>query len=341
MRNKKKIILILTSLLLLTLLTFVLSLSFGDQQFNLSGAINYLIGNGESNSQFILGQIRLPRILVCLLAGASLGMSGVLLQTFTRNPLADSGTLGINAGAGVVITIAISKLEITDPFYIRYLPFIAMIGGMLTVAVIYLISHKKGQAISPVKIIISGVTLSSILSSSMIAITGRVNQNKLTYVVNWLAGQITGNNWESLQIAGPILASLWFMTYLRSHKWNILSLNEETALGLGLNLKQERRILLLLASTLVAFSLALAGNIAFIGMLASHISKRFLPNDHRFILPASMLTGAFILTLADTVTRTFLIGSTIPTGILVSVIGAPYFLYLLYQTQHSKPISAA
>ncbi|KXT84616.1 FecCD family ABC transporter permease [Streptococcus panodentis] len=333
MRNKNSLLLVLGSLSLLTLLVFILSLSLGDQQFNLSDTVRYLLGSGDSSLQFIMGEIRLPRLLVCLLAGASLGMSGVLLQTFSRNPLADSGTLGINAGAGVVITLAISQLEVTDPLYIRYLPFVAMLGGMLTVAVTYLISHQKGQAIRPVKIIISGVTLSAILSSSMIAITGRVNQNKLTYVVSWLAGKITGNNWESLAIAGPVLLLLWFLTYQRAYQLNILSLNDETALGLGLHLKRERLLLLLLASALVAFSLSLAGNIAFIGMLASHISKRFLPNDHRLLFPAAMLLGALIMTIADTITRAFLIGTAIPTGIIISIIGAPYFLYLLWQTQ--------
>ena len=240
MRDKKRILLVLVSLSLLTSLIFLLSLSSGDQEFNVGEAFRYLLGQGDDGSAFIMEQIRLPRILVCLLAGASLGMSGILLQTFTRNPLADSGTLGINAGAGVIITLAISKLEVTDPFYIRYLPFIATFGGMLTVGLIYLISHQKGHAISPVKLIIAGVTLSTILSSSMIAITGRVNQNKLTYVVSWLAGKITGNNWESLAIAGPFLLLFWLLTYLRSHKLNILSLNDETALGLGLHLKRER-----------------------------------------------------------------------------------------------------
>ena len=327
MRDKKRILLVLVSLSLLTFLIFLLSLSSGDQEFNIGEAFRYLLGQGDDGRAFIMEQIRLPRILVCLLAGASLGMSGVLLQTFTRNPLADSGTLGINAGAGVIITLAISKLEVTDPSYIRYLPFIATFGGMLTVALIYLVSHQKGQAISPVKLIIAGVTLSTILSSSMIAITGRVNQNKLTYVVSWLAGK----NWESLASAGPFLLLFWLLTYLRSHKLNILSLNDETALGLGLHLKRERQITLLLASALVAFSLSLAGNIVFIGMLASHISKRFLPSDHRLLFPAAMLLGAFIMTGADTITRTFLIGSSVPTGILISIIGAPYFLYLMYQ----------
>lgn len=333
MKNKRKVYFTLLVFLFMTLLATILSLSFGDGQFNLNESLQFILGQSDSSSQFIIEQIRLPRILVCLIAGASLGMSGLLLQTFTRNPLADSGTLGINAGAGVVITLAISKLELTDPFYIRYLPFLAMIGGLLTVTLIYFVSHKKGQNISPVKIIISGVTLSTILSSSMIAITDRVNQNKLTYVVNWLAGKITGNNWESLTIATHILMLLWILTYLRSYQLNILSLSGDVAVGIGLNLKKERRIILCLASAMVAFSLSLAGNITFIGMLASHISKRFLPQDHRLTLPAAMLWGAFIMLIADTITRTFFVGNSIPTGILISIIGAPYFLYLLYQVQ--------
>ena len=332
MKNKKKNLTLLGTLLLLTILTALLSLAFGDGEFNPNDLLSYLSGQADQAGRFIMEEIRLPRTVVCLLAGASLGMSGLLLQTFTHNPLADSGTLGINAGAGIVITLAISQLEITDPLYIRYLPFVAMLGGLATVGVTYLISHKKGEAISPVKIIISGVTLSTILSSSMIAIVGRVDRNKLTYVINWLAGKITGDSWESLIVVGPLLLLLWIITYTRARHLNILSLNDETALGLGLSLKKERRLLLILASGLVAFSLSLAGNIAFIGMLASHISKRFLPNDHRLTLPSALLWGALIMVLADTFTRTFLVGTAIPTGITISIIGAPYFLYLLHRT---------
>ncbi|MBP2623373.1 FecCD family ABC transporter permease [Streptococcus oricebi] len=333
MRNEKKIKTFFLLMLLAIILLSLLSLSLGDYSFNLEESLAFISGQADQGTRFILGDLRLPRILVCLLAGASLGMSGVLLQTFTRNPLADSATLGVNAGAGIVITLAISWWEISDPGLILYLPFIAMLGGLATVLVTYFISHQTGQAISPAKVIISGVTLSTILSSSMIAITGRVNQNKLTYVINWLAGKITGNNWESLALASPILLLFWLAIYSRSHKLNILSLNEELALGLGLNVKRERQLLLALASGLVAFSLSLAGNISFVGMLASHISKRFLPGDHRLTLPASMLWGALIMLLADTITRSFLIGSSIPTGIIISIIGAPYFLYLLYRTQ--------
>lgn len=333
MKNKRQISSTFFLLLSALLLIIFLSLSSGDKSLNVSDSLAFLSGQAEQSTKFIIGEIRLPRILVCLLAGASLGISGVLLQTFTRNPLADSSTLGINAGAGVVITLAISSLDISDPIFIRYLPFLAMLGGLATVAMTYFISHQKGQAVSPVKVIISGVTLSTILSSSMIAITGRVNQNKLKYVVSWLAGEITGNNWQSLALATPVLLLLWLLIYLRSYRLNILALNDETVLGLGLALKRERAILLTLVSALVAFSLSLAGNIAFVGMLASHISKRFLPQDHGLMLPAAMLWGSIIMTLADTITRTFLIGKSISTGIIISIIGAPYFLYLLYRTQ--------
>lgn len=321
----------LRKLLLILLISSFLSLSYGDGSVSILDSWNFLTGQANQQTNFILGDIRLPRILVCLLAGASLGLSGSLLQTFTHNPLADSSTLGINAGAGLMISIVISQGIYTDPIIISFLPLLAILGGLGSLALVFSLAHQKGQALSPVKIILTGVILSSILFSSIIAITGRINQQNLAYVIKWLSGQLVGNNWESLSIAGPPLILLWGVIYLQSHKYNIMSLKSETAISLGLQSQKESYILLLLTSCLVSFSLILAGNISFIGLLASHISKHFLPADHRLTLPASMLWGGLILLISDTLTRNFLIGSDIPTGIILSIIGAPYFLYLLYR----------
>lgn len=323
-------------LLLLVLIASFLSLAMGDMEIDFQGLFQYFKGTASSQTRFILQEIRLPRTLVSLLAGASLGLSGALLQTYTRNPLADSSTLGINAGVGLVLTLALTQLNLTDPFFIRFLPFFAIPGGLATVALASFLSHQKGQGIHPIKLIIAGVTLSTILSSSLIAITGQVNTQKLNYVVTWLAGRMTGNNWESLAIATPILIILWGFSYSQARPLNLLQLKDETAIGLGLPLKQKRRLLLLLASALVAFSLSLAGNITLVGLLASHISQILFPPDHHWRLPASMLTGTLLLLTADTLTRTYLVGSNIPTGITLTLIGTPYFLYLLRkQMNHS------
>ncbi len=177
-------------------------------------------------------------LILLLLAGGSLGLSGVLLQTFTRNPLADSSTLGINAGVGLVLTLAVTQLNLTDPFLIHYLPFLAIPGGLAMVALSFFLSHKKGEGIQPVKLIIAGVTLSTILTSSLIAITGRVDTHKLNYVVSWLAGHTTGSNWDSLSLAGPVLILLWILSYTQALPLNLLQLSDPAALGLGLPLRR-------------------------------------------------------------------------------------------------------
>ncbi|MBF0698782.1 iron ABC transporter permease [Streptococcus danieliae] len=315
-------------LLLLVLVSSLLSLAMGDRELNLADLGAYFQGQATSQS-FILQEIRLPRLLVSLLAGGSLGLSGVLLQTFTRNPLADSSTLGINAGVGLVLTLAVTQLNLTDPFLIHYLPFLAIPGGLAMVALSFFLSHKKGEGIQPVKLIIAGVTLSTILTSSLIAITGRVDTHKLNYVVSWLAGHTTGSNWDSLNLAGPVLILLWILSYTQALPLNLLQLSDPAALGLGLPLRRQRAIVLLLASALIAFSLTLAGNISLVGLLASHMTRLLFPSDHRWRLPAALLIGALLLLIADTLTRTYLIGSNIPTGIPLTLIGSPYFLYLL------------
>lgn len=315
-------------LLLLVLVSSLLSLAMGDRELNLADLGAYFQGQATSQS-FILQEIRLPRLLVSLLAGGSLGLSGVLLQTFTRNPLADSSTLGINAGVGLVLTLAVTQLNLTDPFLIHYLPFLAIPGGLAMVALSFFLSHKKGEGIQPVKLIIAGVTLSTILTSSLIAITGRVDTHKLNYVVSWLAGHTTGSNWDSLNLAGPVLILLWILSYTQALPLNLLQLSDPAALGLGLPLRRQRAIILLLASALIAFSLTLAGNISLVGLLASHMTRLLFPSDHRWRLPAALLIGALLLLIADTLTRTYLIGSNIPTGIPLTLIGSPYFLYLL------------
>lgn len=219
-------------LLLLVLVSSLLSLAMGDRELNLADLGAYFQGQATSQS-FILQEIRLPRLLVSLLAGGSLGLSGVLLQTFTRNPLADSSTLGINAGVGLVLTLAVTQLNLTDPFLIHYLPFLAIPGGLAMVALSFFLSHKKGEGIQPVKLIIAGVTLSTILTSSLIAITGRVDTHKLNYVVSWLAGHTTGSNWDSLNLASPVLILLWILSYTQALPLNLLQLSDPAALGPG------------------------------------------------------------------------------------------------------------
>lgn len=328
MRHKKFRKLSLGLLVTLSLL-ILLSLSIGDSSFSATTLIDLLTGKADSALVFIITKIRLPRLLAALFGGASLAISGIILQSLTKNPLADSGILGINAGAGLVITVFTIFDFMASSQSLYLLPLFAMLGALLTVTLVYLMSSSKSAPLNPVTLIITGVGLSMMLSSLMIALVGNVNPYKVDYIVNWLSGRITGDDWPSLMLIMPLMLILWLLSYRRAYQWNIMGLSEETALGLGLNLRRERELALLLASCLAALSVILIGNIAFIGLMAGHLSRQLVGDDHRLNLPLSALIGMILLLLADTITRVFLVGSNIPTGIIMSIIGAPYFLYLM------------
>ena len=326
-KNKQSFSIII--LIILLLLVFILSLSMGYAKSSLIDVIEVLVGKSSSSMIFIITKIRLPRIIACMLGGASLALSGMLLQTLTKNPLADSGILGINTGAGLVITIMVGFLDMTNPMTIALMPLFAMIGGILTIFIVYFMSRKKNNNISPTRLIITGVGMSSMLSGVMVSLISKINDFKMTYIVEWLSGKVNGGDWTTLAIFSPLLLLIWILTYSRSHSLNIMNLNEQTALTLGLNLQRERLYTLILSTALASLSVVLVGNITFVGLVSGHITRRFLGNDHRISLPASMLVGMIILLLADTIGRILLVGTGIPTGIIVSMIGAPYFLYLM------------
>ena len=325
--------LVLTGLLGLSIL---LSLSMGYARSSFLDVIDLILGQSSSAMTFIMTTIRLPRIIACLFGGASLAISGMLLQTLTKNPLADSGILGINTGAGFMIALVIGYLNITSASAISLLPFMAMLGGIATIATVYLMARKKNHGISPTRLIVTGVGVSTMLSGVMVSITSTLSPDKMDYIISFLSGKVSGATWENISLFAPIFVLLWIITYSRSRYLNIMALNEQTALALGLDLKRERLITIILSTTLAALSVVMIGNITFVGLVAGHITRRFMGGDHRIILPFGMMTGMILLLVADTIGRVLLVGSGIPTGLIVSCIGAPYFLWLISKTKENS-----
>ncbi|MEX2783788.1 FecCD family ABC transporter permease [Streptococcus sp. H49] len=332
MMSYKQIRLRFALLLLLLVLTVAVSLSVGYANSSFKDVFA-VFGSSKSRLMLlIISQIRLPRIIACILGGASLALAGVLLQTLTKNPLADSGILGINTGAGLAVAFAVGLTDFSNPAAVSMTPIFAMLGGGTTIMAVYLISRKKNHGVSPNRLIVTGVGVSSMLSGAMVTIISKLDDYKMSYIVEWLSGKVTGGNWTMLTLFAPILILLWGVTYSRSYALNIMNLNEQTALALGLQLQRERLYTLILSTALAAFSVILVGNITFVGLVAGHITRRIFGGDHRLVLPASMFVGIFILLTADTIGRVLLVGTGIPTGIVVSVVGAPYFLYLMVKT---------
>ncbi len=317
----------------LCLLTAYLAVAVGDSNQDLTLPLRALIGQADSASLFILTEIRLPRLLVTLVVGSALAVAGKLLQTLTRNPLADAGVLGVNAGAGLAITLVVAFADSTLIATQALMALAALIGGLAVISLIFFLSREKNRPLNPTRLMITGIGLATLVSGVMIALMAGLNDNQTTLVTNWLSGQITGDNWTSLTFFSPLIILFLGLSYGRCHALNILALPEENAQALGLDLHQERLWALSLAASLTAISVVLVGNVSFIGLLAGHLSQRLFGQDHRWSLAASALIGSLFFSLADSLDRLFLVGTNIPTGLVVAIIGAPYFLWLMSQVK--------
>ena len=336
MRTRKKLLPIFASLTVILFILFVLSLSVGYANASLTDLVDILTGSANQSSILIITKIRLPRILACMIGGASLSLAGLLLQTLTRNPLADSGILGINTGAGFVVALMVGLSQSLSPWLLSLMPLFAMIGGTVTILIVYVMARTKYHGLQPTRLIVTGVGVSSMLSGIMISIISKLDDFKMEYIVQWLSGKINGGHWDTLLVYTPLLMLVWGLAYSRSRSLNIMNLNDQTAMALGLQLQRERLTTLMLATALGALSVVLVGNITFVGLIAGHISRKWVGNDHRLSIPVTMFIGAIILLIADTIGRVLLVGTGIPTGIIVSIIGAPYFLYLMFTTQKTS-----
>lgn len=315
-------------MLLLLITTMLIAINAGAAPVPLSRVIQTFLMNGTFNEHFIIFHLRMPRILITILAGMGLSLSGAILQSLTRNDLADPGLIGINAGAGVAISLFFLFIPIEPGIFSYIIPVVGMIGSLVTALIVYLFSYEHHRPLKPIRLILTGVGVSTALSGLMIVIISSTEREKVEFIAKWLAGNIWGTSWPFVYALLPWLAIFIPLTFIKAQKLNILSLSESVAIGLGLSIQKERITLLFTAVTLAATSVAVTGGISFIGLMSPHIAKRLVGSRHQLFLPLAMLIGAWLLLMADTIGRS-VINTMIPAGIIVSCIGAPYFIYLL------------
>lgn len=326
----KKQRIIFFGLLALIMVTIVIGTGMGYSSLSYDRLLPTLLGQGTFKEEFVLFSIRLPRIIITLLAGMALALSGAILQGITRNDLADPGIIGINSGAGVAIAIFFLFFPINNPSsFVYYLPLCAFIGALLTAALIYLFAYKRNQGLQPVTLVLVGVGFSMALSGLMIVLISSAERSKVDFIARWLAGDIWGTDWPFILAILPWLAILIPFTLYKANRLNLLGLSEPVAIGVGLSIERERIVLLITAVALAAAAVAVTGGIAFIGLLAPHIAKALVGPRNQLFIPIAILNGGWLLLLADTVGRNVLDSSNIPAGIMVALIGAPYFIYLL------------
>ncbi|MGB6406224.1 MAG: iron ABC transporter permease [Planococcus donghaensis] len=316
-------------LLALILLTAMLSMGLGYSPISYDRLMPAILGQGTFKEEFILFSIRLPRILITLLAGMALALSGAILQSVTRNDLADPGIIGINSGAGVAIAVFFLFIPVEVGAFAYLLPIVAFGGALLTAILIYAFSYSRSTGLQPVRLVLVGIGFSMALSGVMIVLISSAEPEKVDFIANWLAGSIWGADWPFIIAILPWLLILIPFTLYKANRMNVLGLSDPVAVGIGVSIEKERLVLLLAAVALAASAVSVTGGIAFIGLMAPHIAKAIVGPRHQLFLPLAILIGGWLLLLADTIGRNLLEPSGIPAGIMAALIGAPYFIYLL------------
>ncbi|MCG8349718.1 MAG: iron ABC transporter permease [Chloroflexales bacterium] len=315
--------------MLVTLAVMVINIGVGEYPVAPLDVIRTVFGleTGNPDHAFIVNTLRLPRMLVAVLVGIALGISGAILQGLTRNPLAEPGILGISAGAGLV---AVTLIVVVQDIPSSVIPIAAFAGASFTALLIYLLAWRGGD--SPIRMILIGIGLGSIggaLTTLMITF-GDIYDVQRALI--WLTGSVYGRSWDELGALLPWIVVFVPLALLSARHLNVLSLGEEVARGLGGQVAQQRGLLLLTAVALASSTVAAAGTIGFVGLMAPHIARRLVGPDHIGLMPTAGVIGGLIVVAADLVGRTIFAPIELPCGLVTAAIGAPFFIYLLYRS---------
>ncbi|MBA8779432.1 iron ABC transporter permease [Staphylococcus schleiferi subsp. coagulans] len=331
LKRKQRIVLV-TAIIVLCL-AIVWNLTIGEYAMSYRRIIQTFLGQGNAADQLILIDFRLPRMLITLMAGIALSLSGVILQSVTKNPLAEPGILGINAGSGFAIALFIAIGQIQADQFVYVLPIISMIGGLLTAFAIFILSYQGDKGLSPASMVLIGVGMSTALSGAALTLMSTFDKDQSEFIATWLAGNIWGDTWPFVFAFLPWLIILMPIVIFKSETLNILNTSDTIAKSVGVPLNKARILLILIAVLLSSSAVSVAGAIGFIGLMGPHIAKSLVGPRHQLFIPISIVIGALLLTVSDTLGKILLQPSGVPAGLVVAVIGAPYFLYLMYRTR--------
>ncbi|WP_424767727.1 FecCD family ABC transporter permease [Paenibacillus sp. sgz302251] len=328
-QKRRKSVGTLAILFLLILVSFLVSLNTGLYPLTPKLVLSTLVGYGTDDSAIVLFNIRLPRMVLALLIGIGLALAGAIMQGVSQNGLADPGILGINAGAGLAIVVYIAYFYEKVHFAPLWaLPSVAFIGASFAAILVFLISYKKGN-LSPNRLVLVGVAVGSGISALMLFLTYRMNAYTYEFVKIWLSGSVWGTNWDYVKVAGFWILLLVPLVIYKSRILNVFTLGDTLTKEMGVRINFERFILMVYAVALTSTSVAVGGNIGFVGLVAPHLSRQLLGVNHKWMLPGTALIGGMLVLISDTVGRTIVQPIEIPVGIIVAGLGTPYFIYLL------------
>ncbi|GFN32812.1 FecCD family ABC transporter permease [Paenibacillus xylaniclasticus] len=325
MRNLK-----FTSILILltfvTTATVVVCVAVGSTYIPIGNAVKALVGVGDESSSLIIVKLRLPRVLMAVLVGASLAAAGAILQGLVRNPLASPDLVGISGGATVAsilfLTFSGGKLSI------QWVPLFAILGAFVTAAINYAAAWRRG--ISPLRFVLIGISLATAMGALTTFALKIGPPYMASQALGWMTGTLYGTAWMHIWTLLPWAVVLLFAAIYMSRFLNALELGDSLAIGIGTPVQRTRLLMLVISVGLTGAAVGMAGGIGFIGLMAPHIARRLVGPKFDRLLPAAALVGACLLLTADLAGRTLMLPSDIPAGVFTAAIGAPFFLYLLF-----------
>ncbi|MFJ7736119.1 FecCD family ABC transporter permease [Lysinibacillus sp. NPDC097287] len=287
----------------------------------------------------ILWKIRMPRVMLAGLVGASLAIAGAAFQGLLKNPLADPYTLGVSSGASVGAVMTLFFGLSIPVVGIYTLPTFSMIGAVMTMIAVMSFARLIDRSLKMETLILTGVIFSSFLGSLislMVALTGE----ELRQIIGWLLGSVSMRGWPYVQMIAPFVVIGSVMLWTQRRELNALLYGEERAKHLGVNVKRSKYLILAGGSMLTGAAVAVSGTIGFVGLVVPHMTRMIWGSDHRHLLPLSFLNGATLLIICDLVARTIIMPRELPIGVITAFIGAPVFSYIFYKQRRSKGVRA-
>ncbi|MCW3795325.1 iron ABC transporter permease [Paenibacillus sp. LS1] len=316
--------------ILLFLVAGVVGTSVGSDFVSPLDVLRTIFGLNAGEHDFVVLTLRLPRVLLSLLVGAALGMSGALLQGIIRNPLASPDVIGITGGAAVAAVGFVTLLG--GAVSIKLLPLFAIVGALVTALIIYVLAWKKG--VSPIRLVLIGIGVSAITGAgtTFMLILSPFYTAGQAYI--WLTGSIYGASWTDVRTILPVIIivvplAIWFARSLNAQEFG-----DDLATGLGVTVQRHRSALLLCSVLLAGIAVAVAGTIGFVGLIAPHIARKLVGRMFGSMLFVSGLVGALLVFVADLIARTAFLPLDVPAGVFTAGVGAPFFLYLLFKNRN-------
>jgi iron complex transport system permease protein len=343
MGTGRKTIKYIIVLLIILIVLVIVAASIGAAKVNLKDTsliiasfipgVNHFINTAQLDPReiVIISQIRLPRIFLSIFVGIALASAGVIFQGLFRNPMADPFVIGVSAGAAFGATIGLVFITGVGLLGISTTTIFALLGALATTFLVYSISSSRGK-VSVTTLLLSGIALSAMLSA-MTSFIMIFRAHDLAKIIFWIMGGLTAASWYKFNIIAPMVVVLIIISGFYMRDLNIISLGDERAAQLGVQTDRVKKILLIMASLIAALAVSVSGIIGFVGLITPHILRLIVGPDHKILYPTSAVAGGIVLLMSDTLARTILMPREIPVGIITSIVGVPFFLYLLVKSK--------